>query len=212
MNKQKRIFEGSSIHGNTLRVYLKGDGDLSSSFVMEHSSNAACGSFAFIAPCILAVTFVLYNVSINNYFGILYNGRKDRLLLVTNLPKKINFMRCLFFHVARYFWGREGGGGGGDKRGWMWLSRNPEQEFSRINCDRVVWKLFLILSWNLWSMDFIYFFKDNTYMVIDFILSCSKLSHWLHSSNASVNFSVCLPCQSQCSWNWLFLILKVQNG
>lgn len=61
MNKQKRIFEGSSIHGNTLRVYLKGDGDLSSSFVMEHSSNAACGSFAFIAPCILAVTFVLYN-------------------------------------------------------------------------------------------------------------------------------------------------------
>lgn len=61
MNKQKRIFEGSSIHGNTLRVYLKGDGDLSSSFVMEHSSNAACGCFAFIAPCILAVTFVLYN-------------------------------------------------------------------------------------------------------------------------------------------------------
>ena len=34
--------------------------------------------------------------------------------------------------------GRGGGGGGGDKRGWMWLSRNPEQEFSRINCDRVV--------------------------------------------------------------------------
>lgn len=103
MNKQKRIFEGSSIHGNILTVYLKGDGDLSSSFVMEHSSNAACGSFAFIAPCILAVTFVLYNVSITNYFGILYNGRKDRLLLVTNLPKKINFMRGFFFHVARYF-------------------------------------------------------------------------------------------------------------
>ena len=82
MNKQKRIFEGSSIHGNTLRVYLKGDGDLSSSFVMERSSNAACGSFALIAPCILAVTFVLYNVSITNYFGILYNGRKDRLMLV----------------------------------------------------------------------------------------------------------------------------------
>lgn len=61
MNKQKRIFEGSSIHGNTLRVYLKGDGDLSSSFVMEHSSNAACGSFAFIALCILAVTFVPHN-------------------------------------------------------------------------------------------------------------------------------------------------------
>lgn len=61
MNKQKRIFEGSSIHGNTLRVSLKGDGDLSSSFVIEHSSNAACGSFAFIALCILAVTFVLHN-------------------------------------------------------------------------------------------------------------------------------------------------------
>ena len=136
MNKQKRIFEGSSIHGNTLRVYLKGDGDLSSSFVMEHSSNAACGSFAFIAPCILAVTFVLYNVSINNYFGILYNGRKDRLLLVTNLPKKINFMRCPFFMLLVIFEG--GREGGGDKRGWMWLSRNPEQEFSRINCDRVV--------------------------------------------------------------------------
>ncbi|KAM7430091.1 hypothetical protein ABFA07_019149 [Porites harrisoni] len=65
MNKQKRIFEGSSIHGNTLRVYLKGDGDLSSSFVIEHSSNAACGSFAFIALCILAVTFVLHNEFLN---------------------------------------------------------------------------------------------------------------------------------------------------
>ncbi|CAH3186886.1 unnamed protein product [Porites evermanni] len=61
MNKQKRIFEGSSIHGNTLWVSLKGDGDLSSSFVIEHSSNAACGSFTFIALCIIAVTFVLYN-------------------------------------------------------------------------------------------------------------------------------------------------------
>ena len=68
MNKQKRIFEGSSIHGNTLRVSLKGDGDLSSSFVIEHSSNAACGSFAFIALCILAVTFVLYNVSILAFY------------------------------------------------------------------------------------------------------------------------------------------------
>ena len=111
MNKQKRIFEGSSIHGNTLRVYLKGDGDLSSSFVMEHSSNAACGSFAFIAPCILAVTFVLYNVSINNYFGILYNGRKDRLLLVTNLPKKL--ILCVVFFSCCSLFLREGRGGGG---------------------------------------------------------------------------------------------------
>lgn len=68
MNKQKRIFEGSSIHGNTLRVSLKGDGDLSSSFVIEHSSNATCGSFAFIALCILAVTFVLHNVSILAFY------------------------------------------------------------------------------------------------------------------------------------------------
>ena len=114
MNKQKRIFEGSSIHGNTLRVYLKGDGDLSSSFVMEHSSNAACGSFAFIAPCILAVTFVLYNVSINNYFGILYNGRKDRLLLVTNLPKKLILCVVFFFMLLVIF---EGGRGGAAIRG-----------------------------------------------------------------------------------------------
>ena len=68
MNRQKRISEGSSIHGNTLRVYLKGHSDLSSSFVIEHSSNAACGSFAFIAFCILAVTFVLYNVSILTFY------------------------------------------------------------------------------------------------------------------------------------------------
>ena len=115
MNKQKRIFEGSSIHGNTLRVYLKGDGDLSSSFVMERSSNAACGSFAFIAPCILAVTFVLYNVSITNYFGILYNGRKDRLLLVTNLPKKL--ILCVVFFSCCSLFLREGRGGGG---GGVW--------------------------------------------------------------------------------------------
>lgn len=210
MNKQKRIFEGSSIHGNTLRVYLKGDGDLSSSFVMEHSSNAACGSFAFIAPCILAVTFVLYNVSITNYFGILYNGRKDRLLLVTNLPKKINFMPCFFFFSCCSLFLREGGGGVIRGGGCGFLG--TQSRSFRINCDRVVWKLFLILSWNLWSMDFFYFFKYNAYMVVDFILSRSKLSHWLHSSKASVNFSICLPCQSQCSWNWLFLNLKVQNG
>ena len=136
MNKQKRIFEGSSIHGNTLRVYLKGDGDLSSSFVMEHSSNAACGSFAFIAPCILAVTFVLYNVSINNYFGILYNGRKDRLLLVTNLPKKINFMPCFFFFSCCSLFLREGGGGVIRGGGCGFLG--TQSRSFRINCDRVV--------------------------------------------------------------------------
>ena len=48
------------------------------------------GSLAFIASYILAVTFTLYiNVSITNYFGILYNRRKECLLLVANLPKKI---------------------------------------------------------------------------------------------------------------------------
>ena len=67
-----------------------GGGDLSSSFEIGHSSNAAYGSLAFIASYILAVTFARYiKVSITNYFGILYNRRKECLLLVANLPKKI---------------------------------------------------------------------------------------------------------------------------
>ena len=45
--------------------------------------------------------------------------------------------------------GREGGDGS-DKRGWMWLARNPsmatamEQGFSRIHCDRVGRKRFFL--------------------------------------------------------------------
>lgn len=59
MNKQQRIFDGSSIHGHTLKVHFKGDGDLSSSFVIERSSNSLCFHF-YMVPCVLAVIFAVY--------------------------------------------------------------------------------------------------------------------------------------------------------
>lgn len=55
MNKQQREFEGSSVHGQKLKVYFKGDGVLSSSFVIERSKGSPFHAALFILPCIIAV-------------------------------------------------------------------------------------------------------------------------------------------------------------
>lgn len=52
MKKQQREFDGSSIHGQKLKVYFKGDGVLSSSFVIERSKGSPFNSVVFILPCI----------------------------------------------------------------------------------------------------------------------------------------------------------------
>ncbi|XP_078349374.1 phosphatidylinositol N-acetylglucosaminyltransferase subunit H-like [Oculina patagonica] len=58
MNKQQRDFYGSSIHGQKLKVYFKGDGVLSSSFVIERSRESSFHSLVFILPCIIAIVAV----------------------------------------------------------------------------------------------------------------------------------------------------------
>lgn len=61
MNKQEREFDGSSLHGQKLKVYFKGDSVLSSSFVIERSGNLSW-FLVFIVPCVLAVVAALYKV------------------------------------------------------------------------------------------------------------------------------------------------------
>ncbi|KAJ7323459.1 hypothetical protein OS493_031382 [Desmophyllum pertusum] len=55
MNQQERFLDGSSIHGQKLKVYFKGDGVLSSSFVIERPTEP---SFSLAIVCIFVSCFI----------------------------------------------------------------------------------------------------------------------------------------------------------
>lgn len=57
MNEQRRDFDGSNIYGQKLKIYFKGDGVLSSSFVIERSKEPLL-PLVFILPCVIAVVAV----------------------------------------------------------------------------------------------------------------------------------------------------------
>ena len=68
MNKLDLDFEGSNIHGDKLTVYLKGDGVLSLSFVIEHAGRSSWWLLYLIASCVLAVVGAVYWVRLTGCF------------------------------------------------------------------------------------------------------------------------------------------------
>ena len=71
MNKRKHSFDGLSIHGHKLKVYFKGDGLLSSSFVIERSDNSSWLLVLFV-PCFLAVVVALHEVTLTWCFDYVF--------------------------------------------------------------------------------------------------------------------------------------------
>ena len=61
MNEQRREFDGSSIYGQTLKIHFKGDGVLSSSFVIERSKRPLL-PLVFILTCVVAVAAAVCQV------------------------------------------------------------------------------------------------------------------------------------------------------
>lgn len=54
MNEKRRDFDGSSIHGQKLKIHFKGDGVLSSSFVIERAKQPLL-PLVFILTCVTAI-------------------------------------------------------------------------------------------------------------------------------------------------------------
>lgn len=110
MNNQQRIFDGSSIHGHNLTVYCKGDGVLSSSFVIERVGNPSCNwCVLYIFACIIVATVAVYwdllSLTANScfvwsfvlllgvYLKVCYvNVVKESVLVVKDLG--VQFTRC----------------------------------------------------------------------------------------------------------------------
>lgn len=61
MNEKRRDFDGSSIYGQKLKIHFKGDGVLSSSFVIERSKQPLL-PLVFILTCVTAVAAAVCQV------------------------------------------------------------------------------------------------------------------------------------------------------
>ena len=62
MNEQRRDFDGSSIYGQKLKIHFKGDGVLSSSFVIERSKKPLLPLVFIFLPCVIAVVAAVCQV------------------------------------------------------------------------------------------------------------------------------------------------------
>lgn len=61
MNEQRRCFDGSSINGQKLKISFKGDGALSSSFVIERP-NQRLLPVVFILTCLISMAAAVFQV------------------------------------------------------------------------------------------------------------------------------------------------------
>lgn len=59
MHEQRRGFDGSSIYGQKLKIHFKGDGALSSSFVIERA-NQRLLPLVFILACVISVAAAVF--------------------------------------------------------------------------------------------------------------------------------------------------------
>ena len=72
MHEQRRRFDGSSIYGQKLKIHFKGDGALSSSFVIERA-NQRLLPLVFISTCVISVAAAVFRVStISKMFYVEY--------------------------------------------------------------------------------------------------------------------------------------------
>lgn len=72
MHEQRRGFDGSSIYGQKLKIHFKGDGALSSSFVIERA-NQRLLPLVFILTCVISVAAAVFRVrTVSKMFYVEY--------------------------------------------------------------------------------------------------------------------------------------------
>ena len=70
MNEQRRDFDGSSIYGQKLKIHFKGDGVLSSSFVIERSKERLLPVVSILTSVIAVVAAVFQVRKISKMFCV----------------------------------------------------------------------------------------------------------------------------------------------